>query len=190
MAVKTLHEFNCLLLRDGTSYLTLTHIPPSTSALILHDRQGTGGSGISAGTFSRKRWRALKDEEERARLAAVAEREREQTRKAKAEREAKAKAQAERKVKLAAQQAVLEAHGRALHEFYSAQAAHATQATAAALEQARQQAIAAHAAAQQHQAHAAAQQADEAAVQRLIDEEHEHVRQLLTRLGLGSLLTK
>lgn len=59
MAVRTSHEFNCLVLRDGNSYLTLTHTPPASSALILHDRVGTGGSSISSGQFSRKRWNKL-----------------------------------------------------------------------------------------------------------------------------------
>ncbi len=71
---------NCLVLRDGTSYLLLGY--QANSALILRDVQGVGGGGISGGTFSRGRWRKLKDEEERQREAARAEKEREEKRKA------------------------------------------------------------------------------------------------------------
>src|SRR2546421_12620596 len=71
---------NCLLLRDGSSYLLLDNAV--NSALILRDIQGVGGGGISAGHFTRGRWRKLKEEEERQRKAARKEKDREEKRQA------------------------------------------------------------------------------------------------------------
>jgi hypothetical protein len=88
---------NCLVLRDGTSYLLLGY--QANSALILRDVQGVGGGGISGGTFSRGRWRKLKDEEERQREAARAEKEREEKRKAKAEAKAEREGKEAREAK-------------------------------------------------------------------------------------------
>ena len=83
---------NCLLLRDGSSYLLLDNAV--NSALILRDIQGGGGGGISAGHFTRSRWRKLKKEEERQREAARKEKEREEQRKADAEEKEAAEAKA------------------------------------------------------------------------------------------------
>src|SRR5436305_668304 len=113
---------NCLVLRDGTSYLLLRD---RLSALSLRDLQGVGGSGMSGGTFSRRRWNALKDEEERKRQAARDERGREQTRKAETDHAGRAKARAEVKAKAEADRAPLEAHGRALRQLFRGQAAQA-----------------------------------------------------------------
>jgi hypothetical protein len=83
---------NCLLLRDGSSYLLLDNAV--NSALILRDIQGLGGGGVSAGYFSRGRWRKLKEEEEKEREKARKKEEGEERRKQAAQEKKEAEAKA------------------------------------------------------------------------------------------------